>query len=283
VPPLGPSSPRAPPLPLLLWRVRFRWEFLVQRILPLRSPLCWSSISRLLHRSPTRFTPSPPSPPPVRNMRRDRPVCGKRPSCGSASARPPTLSLLKLPRRNSSSLRLRRPTAGPPLLTPWAACPASRPRRPSEPSPAPPPRCSGMTRLTRSWLSSTFRLGVSRTFASWSPSSWSPSRRPTHAGGTYSSSPFAATPWMITSSPTPPAWRRLLRGCASTVSCSPGSWGRSPSTSTASSGTFLTLGLFGWPSRASSWATPRPVLSASTRPSAPSSRGTSVSVRTAAR
>jgi hypothetical protein len=29
-------------------------------------------------------------------------------------------------------------------------------------------------------------------------------------------------------------------------------WGRSPSTSTASSGTFLALGLPGWPSRASS-------------------------------
>ena len=45
-----------------------------------------------------------------------------------------------------------------------------------------------MTRLTRSWLSFTFRLGVSRTFASWFLSSWSQSRRPTHAGGTYSSS-----------------------------------------------------------------------------------------------
>jgi hypothetical protein len=32
-----------------------------------------------------------------------------------------------------------------------------------------------MTRLTRSWLSSTFRLGVSRTFASWFRSSWSQS------------------------------------------------------------------------------------------------------------
>jgi hypothetical protein len=52
----------------------------------------------------------------------------------------------------------------------------------------------------------TFRLGVSKTFASWSPSSWSQSRRPTHAGGTYSS-PFAATPSMTTSSTTPPAWR----------------------------------------------------------------------------
>jgi hypothetical protein len=157
VPLLGPSPPRAPPLSLLLWRVRFRLELPVRRILPLRSPLRWSSIRRLLHRPPTRFTPSPPSPLPVRNMRRDRPVCGKRPSCGSTSVRPLTLSLLKLPRRNSSSLRLRRPTAGPPLLPPWAAC--------TEPSPAPPPRCSGMTRLTRSWLSSTFRLGVSRTFA----------------------------------------------------------------------------------------------------------------------
>jgi hypothetical protein len=68
------------------------------------------------------------------------------------------------------------------------------------------PRCSGMTRLTRSWLSSIFKLGVSRTFASWFLSSWSQSRRPTHAGGTYSS-PFAATPWMTTSFATPPAWR----------------------------------------------------------------------------
>jgi hypothetical protein len=169
---------------------------------------------------------------------------------------------------------------GPPPLTPWASCTASRS---SEPGTAPPPRCSGMTRLTRSWLSSTFRLGVSKTFAPWSLSSWSPSRRPTHAGETYSSSPFAATPWMTTSSATPPAWRRLPRGCASTASCSPGSWGRSPSTSTASFETFLTLGLLGWPSRASSWATPRPRLSASTRPSAPSSRGTSASVSTAAR
>jgi hypothetical protein len=54
---------------------------------------------------------------------------------------------------------------GPPPLTPWASCTASRSL---EPGTAPPPRCSGMTRLTRSWLSSTFRLGVSKTFASWS-------------------------------------------------------------------------------------------------------------------
>jgi hypothetical protein len=127
------------------------------------------------------------------------------------------------------------------------------------------------------------QAGVSRTFASWFLSSWSQSRRPTHAGGTYSSSPFAATLWMTTPSATPPAWHRLPRGCASTASCSPGSWGRSPVTSTASSGTSLTLGLFGLPSRASSWATPRPGLSILTQPSAPSSRETSPSVSTVAR
>jgi hypothetical protein len=109
----------------------------------------------------------------------------------------------------------------------------------------PSPRCSGMTRLTRSWLSSTFKLGVSRIFVSWFLSSSSQSRRPTHDGGTYSSLPFAATPWMTTSSATSPAWCRLPRGFASTASYSPGSWGRSPSTSTASSGTFLMLGLSG--------------------------------------
>jgi hypothetical protein len=185
--------------------------------------------------------------------------------------------------RGGTAPRLRPTTAGSPPLPPWAACTASRPHRPSEPGPAPSPRCSGMTRLTRSWLNSTFRLGVSKTFASWFPSSWSQSRHPTRADGTSSYSPFAATPSMTTSSATPPAWRRLPRGCASTASCSPGSWGRSPSIYTASSGTFLTLGLFGLPSRASSWATPRPGLSASTPLSAPSSRGTSVSVRTAAR
>jgi hypothetical protein len=108
---------------------------------------------------------------------------------------------------------------GSPPLTPWAECTASRPHRPSEPGPAPtPPRCCGMTRLTRSWLSSTFRLGVSKTFASWFLSSWSHSRRPMHAGGTYSSSPFAATLWMTTSSATvgaktktPPFARGLCR------------------------------------------------------------------------
>jgi hypothetical protein len=151
-------------------------------------------IRRLLHRSPTRDTPSSPSPLPTRSTRRNRHVCGKRPSCGSASAKPPTLSLLRLPRRNNSSPRLRPTTAGPPSLTPWAACTVSRPRRPSGPGPAPSPRCSGMTRLTRSWLSSTFRLGVSRTFASWFLSSWSQSRRPTHAGGAYSSLPSPLRP-----------------------------------------------------------------------------------------
>jgi hypothetical protein len=247
-----------------------------------QSPRHWLSIRRLLHRSPTRDTLSPRSPLPVRSTLLDRPACGKRPSRGSASARPTMLSLLKLPRRNSTSPRLRLTTAGPPPLTPWAACTASRPHRQSGPGLAPSPRCSGMTRLTRSWLSSTYRLGVSRTFASWFRSSWSHSRHPTRAGGTYFS-PFAATPWMTTSSMTPPAWRRLLRGCASTASCSPESWGRSPSTSTASSGTFRTLELLGLPSRASSWATPRPGLSASTQPSAPSSRETSASASTAAR
>jgi hypothetical protein len=172
--------------------------------------------------------------------------------------------------------RLRPMMVGSPPLPPWAA-------QPSEPCPAPSPRCSGMTRLTRSWLNSTFRLGVSKTFASWSTSSWSQSRHPTHAGGTSSYSPFAATPSMSTSSAIPSAWRRLPRECASTASCSPGSWGRSPSTYTASSGTFLTLGLLGWPSRVSSLAMPRPGLSASTRPSGLLSRGTSASVSTAAR
>jgi hypothetical protein len=181
--------------------------------------------------------------------------------CGSASVRPPMLSLLILPRRNSSSPRLRPTTAGSPPLPPWAECTVSRPHRPSEPDPALSPWCCGMTRLTRSWLSSTFRLGVSRTSASWFLSSWSQSHRPTHANGTYYSSPFAATLWMTTSSATPPAWHRPPRGYASTASCSPGSWGRSLLTSTASSGTSLTLGLFGLPSRASFWATPRPGLS----------------------
>jgi hypothetical protein len=167
------------------------------------------------------------------------------------------------------------------LPSSWAECMASRPHRPSAPDPAPSPRCCGMTRLTCSWHSSTFRLGVSRTFASWFLSSWSQSR-PKHAGGTYSS-PFAATLWMTTFSATPLVWRRPPRGCASTASCSPGSWGRSSLTSTASSGTFLTLGLFGLPSRASFWVTPRPGLSVLTQPSAPSSRGTSASVSTAAR
>jgi hypothetical protein len=93
----------------------------------------------------------------------------------------------------------------------------SQPHRPSEPGLAPSPWCSSMTRLTRSWLSSTFRMGVSKTFASWSLLSWSQSRRPMHAGGTYYSSPFAATPWMTTSYATPPAWRPLPHGCASTA------------------------------------------------------------------
>jgi hypothetical protein len=102
------------------------------------------------------------------------------------------------------------PTAhdtGPPPLHPSATCTASRPHRLSTPGPAPSPRCSGMTRLTRLWLSSTFRLGVSRTFVSWFLSSSSQSHCPTHAGGTYSSLSFVATPWMTTSSATSPAWR----------------------------------------------------------------------------
>jgi hypothetical protein len=194
--PVGPSSPlQAAPWPLLLWRMWFPRGLPVRRTLLRQFHRRWSSIhlrsliSRL-HRSPTRDTPSPPSLLPVRSTRCDRPACGKQPSCGSASARPPTLSLLKLSLQNSSSLHLRSTTAGPPPLTPWAVCTASRPHRPSEPAPAPSPRCFGMTRLTRLWLSSTFRLGVSRTFTSWFLSSWSQSRRPTHAGGTYSSSPF---------------------------------------------------------------------------------------------
>jgi hypothetical protein len=159
-PPVKPSQLRAPPRPLRLWRMQFPRVLPVRRTLPRQFPRRWSSISRLLHRSPTQDTPAPPSLLPVRSTLRDRPVCGKRPSCGSA--RPPTLSLLRLPRRNSSSPRLRPTMAGPPPLTPWAACTVSRP---SEPGPAPSPRCSSMTRLTRSWLGSTFRLEVSRTFA----------------------------------------------------------------------------------------------------------------------
>jgi hypothetical protein len=95
----------------------------IRRTLPRQSPHRWSSlhilssISRLLHWSPIRDTPSPPSPLPARSTRRDRHVYGKRPSCGSVSARPPTLSLLRLPLRNSSSPRLQPTTRGHLLCT----------------------------------------------------------------------------------------------------------------------------------------------------------------------
>jgi hypothetical protein len=151
VTPVGPSPLRAPPRPLRLWRMSFLRGLPVRRTLPRRWSLIRlrSSISHLLHRPPTRDTLSPLSLLPVRSTRHDRPACGRRPSFGSVSARPPTLSLLRLPRQNSSSPRLRPTPAGSPPLTPWAACTGSRPHRPSEPSPAPSPRCSGMTRLTR--------------------------------------------------------------------------------------------------------------------------------------
>jgi hypothetical protein len=100
---VGLSPLRAPPRPLRLWRMRFPQGLPVWTTLPRRSHRHLTLISRFLHRSPLRDTPSPPSPLLVRNTRHDRPGCGKRPSCGSATARPPTLSLLKLPRRNSSS------------------------------------------------------------------------------------------------------------------------------------------------------------------------------------
>jgi hypothetical protein len=69
-------------------------------------PLHWSSIhllssiSHLLHRSPTRSTSSSPSPLPARSTRRDRPVCGERQArlrgatrgtCPNAGVPPPPL------------------------------------------------------------------------------------------------------------------------------------------------------------------------------------------------
>jgi hypothetical protein len=102
-PPMGPSPPRVPPLPLVLWRLRFPRGCRSGGPSPANPPCRWSSIrtlssiSRLLHWSPIRDTPSPPSPLPARSTRRGRHFCGTRPSCGSASARQPTLSLLRLP------------------------------------------------------------------------------------------------------------------------------------------------------------------------------------------
>jgi hypothetical protein len=265
---VGPSPLRAPPWPFRLWRMRFSQVLPVWRTLPADPPVA-------CRRSTASSTSRPPG---IHRRRHHRCPCG---ICGMTGRLREVALVWEREREAADAIAAQIATAELLLASPTthdggatsSATVGSVYGVPTAPIVKTGPR----TIPTMLWHDPTdplmaqlhLQAGSVQNIHLMVPVSWSQSRHPTRAGGTYSSSPFAATPSMTTSSATPPAWHRLPHGCASTTSCSPGSWGRSPSTSTASSGTFLTLRLLGWPSRASSWATSRPGLSASTRPSAP--------------